>query len=88
MYKDIIKRADKERGIFAHIGFRAICKRCGLHANIDGYEIKKKYGDAYTDIRDKNDIECRSPRCTGKMKILYKIAPERMIHLWDIRHRT
>ena len=87
MYKDIIKRANEGRGTFSHIGFRAICRTCGLYANIDGYEIKKKYGDAYADIRNK-DIECKNPRCTGKLKILYKIAPERMIHLWDIRHRT
>ncbi len=85
-YKEIIQRAASKRKRYDHIGWRAICPRCGLNANILGPEVRDKFGDAHADLR-KLLVQCRSPRCAGKMKILYKMGEERAVHLSDIQRR-
>lgn len=86
VYKKIIECANRFRGRYDHIGWRGVCKRCGLERNVFGEEIKKFYGDPYEDLRER-EIPCNSPRCDRIIKILGKMPAERAIHLHDIKRR-
>ena len=85
-YKDIIKRAAALKGRHDHIGWRGICKRCGVDHNYIGEEIGRLFGDVRADLR-RVPIRCKSTRCNGKVKILYKMGEERALHLQDIKRR-
>ena len=85
--KEIRERANKQRRRYDHIGWRAICKRCGHEKNILGDEIRKTYGDGTKDLWNE-EWECSSPRCKGRVKVLKKMPPTRALHLADILRRT
>ena len=85
-YKDILERAILNRGRYDHIGWRGICTRCGLDHNYIGEEIKRTFGDARADLKTRW-IDCKSQRCGGTVKVLYKMGEERALHLCDIKRR-
>ena len=84
--KDILDRADKEKRKYDHVGWKAICKKCGLHHNVFADKIKLLFGSEEVDIR-RRDIKCDSSECGGFLKIWGKIPTERAIHLHDILRR-
>lgn len=83
-FKDILEQAVKKRGPYDHIGWRGICRRCGLNYNIFADECKRMFGDVRAEVRNKN-IQCK--HCKGSVKILYKMSGERAVHLNSIRRR-
>lgn len=87
MYKEIIERAERNRGVYDHIGWKGICRRCGLSHNYFVEDIRKLWDDVHVDLRRKN-LHCKSPRCNGEVKILYKMSGERAVHLHDIMRRN
>jgi len=84
--KEILERADKESSIYDHLGWRGICRKCGLSLNILGEELRDDYLDPYIDMR-RQEVRCRNKRCQGSVKILCKMDPKRAKHLADIKRR-
>jgi len=86
--RDIKDRSKTKRRRFDHIGWRGVCKRCGLVRNLLGNEVYytlTKGVDNY-DPRDE-DMECSAPNCKGVIKFLGRMNEERALHLSDITRR-
>lgn len=85
--KAILQRAEDTKRRYDHIGWRGICRRCGLSHNFLGQDIYKKYKDAHIDMREQ-ELECKSPRCKGRVVSVYRMGEQRALHLCDIGRRT
>lgn len=84
--KEILERSVSERRRYDHIGWTAICRRCGLSHVYLSEELKRDWKSYRVDLRGK-EIECNSPRCKGKLVKMLKMPEERALHLCDIRRR-
>ena len=84
--KEIKERSVNERRQYDHIGWTAVCRKCGLSHVYLSEELRRDWRDCRIDLRDK-EIECNSPRCKGKLVSIHRMPEERALHLCDIRRR-
>ena len=80
-------RASKLRRQFDHIGWRGVCRRCGIARNLLGKEIYDKITKEYNEYNPGDDMECNSPRCTGTLHFKGRMSEKRAVHLADILRR-
>ena len=85
-YREIIKRADRERRRTDRVAWQGKCVRCGAIRYMFGDQIEKKYRDYRTDLREKNE-KCSNYKCEGRVRWYGRVPIIKAIHLNDIRRR-